>query len=80
MSDILITFLITYVIACPEIIIKDGAGHVRFHLEGFICKIVKTIKLQSLVDELSILIEKNNEAIEILKEMESKKNESKRSD
>ncbi|MEO1782533.1 hypothetical protein [Enterococcus diestrammenae] len=75
MSDILIAFLITYVIACPEITIKDGAGHIRFHLEGFICMMVRTIKLQYLIDEANILIEKNNHAIKKLKEMESKKDE-----
>lgn len=77
MNDILLAFLITFIIACPEITISDGYGRIRFQLEGFICMMVRTIKLQYLIDEASILIEKNNQAIKKLKEMESKKDESK---
>lgn len=75
MNENLLAILIVLIIGCPEITITDGYGRIRFQLEGFICMMVRTIRLQSLVGELSILIEKNNQAIKTLKEMGKKKDE-----
>lgn len=73
MNENLLAILIVLIIGCPEIAIVDKSGRIRFQLEGFICMIVRTIRLQSLLDEVSVLIEKNNQALKTLKEIEVKK-------
>lgn len=75
MNEYLLAILITLIIGGPEITVVDKSGHIRFQLEGFICKMVRTIRLQSLISEVSTLIEKNDQALKTLKEIEAKKSE-----
>lgn len=75
MDDMIIAFLITFIIGCPEITVFGRSGMVRFHCEGFICKIIRTIILQSQISEASILIDQNNQTLKKLKEIEAKNNE-----
>lgn len=42
MDDLIIAFLITFIIGCPEITVFDRSGFVRFHLIGVAGRIAKS--------------------------------------